>query len=270
MPYTILPQIIKTTHEGITQMKCIAWTALLTASLVWPALAGPAFKDTSNTTNNTAYSAALDRFETILKASPNNLRVGSEYRQMIITTVAYDRAIDFFTQLVSDHPKAPNALLNFGYTFVDKIPIEGAITQVLLANTALTHFSAALELEKTWLGHFTRGNSYLYWPAIFGRTPLAIADLEAAIALAKNQQQKPYHVRPWIGLGDAYWRLKDISKAHQIWQKAAQKFPGNPDLQTRLQKKDEALNIYLEEYFDPNKRVDTDLSILWTSNEGKD
>ena len=51
-------------------------------------------------------------------------------------------------------------------------------------NREVDIFSAALALEESWLGLYTRGNSYIYWPAIFGRTPLAIADLEKAIALA--------------------------------------------------------------------------------------
>jgi len=158
----------------------------------------------------------------------------------------------------------PNAWMNFGYSYVDKIPVEGAITQVLLANTALGYFTTALALEDTWLGHFTRGNSYLYWPAIFGRTALAIADLEQAIAISEKEKNvRPYHVRTYIGLGEAYWRLDDVSTGREIWQGAIQKFPDNPDLKKRLSMDDEALSAFLTEHFEPGKRVNTDLSILW-------
>jgi len=246
-------------------MKCIVWTLLLTAGLV--SASDPNFDAALKAADVADYPTALDKFEAALTADPNNLRFGSDYRQTVIKVGAYVRCIAFFEELVAANPNLPNALMNFGYAHVDKIPIEGAITQVLLANTALTHFSAALEIEKTWLGHFTRGNSYLYWPAIFGRTPLAIADLEQAIALVKDQKQRAHHVRPWIGLGDAHWRLEDMDKARQVWQEALEKFPDNTDFKARLDKEGDVLDAYFEEYFDPSKRVDTDLSILWATEE---
>jgi tetratricopeptide (TPR) repeat protein len=209
------------------------------------------------------YAAALDPFEAALLAEPNNLRFGNTYRQAVIQAEAYERCTAFFQALVEKHPKAPNAQLNLGYAFVDKIPTEGAITQVLLANTALTHFGLALDMEDTWLGRFTRGNSYLYWPAIFGRTPLAVADLQRAIELAKGKKPKSIYVRPWIGLGDAHWRLDEIDKARQVWQNALKRFPGNADLKARLSRHGDELKAYLDEHFDPARRVDTDLSILW-------
>ena len=60
----------------------------------------------------------------------------------------YERCIAFFAQLVEKHPDAANAYLNLAFAHVDKIPAEGAITQVLLANTSLGHFGTALELEE--------------------------------------------------------------------------------------------------------------------------
>ena len=40
-------------------------------------------------------------------------------------------------KLVAENPEASNAWLNYGFAYVDKIPVEGAITQVILANTSL-------------------------------------------------------------------------------------------------------------------------------------
>lgn len=208
-------------------------------------------------------AAALDGFEAKLKEHPDDLRCGNGYRRAVIAAEAYERAVDFFKALVEAHPQASNAFLNLGYALVDKIPTEGAITQVLLANEALGHFSKALELEETWVGLYTRGNSYLFWPPIFGRTPLGMADLERAVAMSKKMEKREHHARAWAAMGDGHWRLDDLEQARATWQQGAKLFPGNPHLEARLDKSDEDLAAFLDGHFDANNRVDTDLEVLW-------
>ncbi|HEV8242305.1 MAG TPA: tetratricopeptide repeat protein [Thermoanaerobaculia bacterium] len=207
--------------------------------------------------------AALDHFEAALRADADNLRYGSDYRKSVIACAAYDRAIAFFGKLTDEHPGAANALLNYGYAYVDKIPAAGAITQVILANSALTLFGKSLDLQESWLGLYTRGNSYLYWPKVFGRTPLGVADLEKAVARGDAEGNRPYHVRAWIALGDGYWKLDQLDKARATWQEGLRRFPGEPRLQARLDKQGEELTALIEGSMDPAKRVDTDLAVLW-------
>jgi tetratricopeptide (TPR) repeat protein len=224
------------------------------------------FQEAVQATQVADYEAALTKFEAALQADPNNLRYGNEYRLTgvkINQVKTYDRCIAFFKQLVADNPKAPNAWMNLGYAYVDKIPAEGAITQVLLANTALGQFSAALDLEESWLGRYTRGNSYLYWPAVFGRTRLGIADLEKAIGLSQQMEKRNYHARAYRGLGEAYWRLNDLEKARQIWREALELFPDDKELPVLLEQDDKALNALLTAHFEPGKRVDTNVSATW-------
>src|SRR5207248_2621912 len=120
----------------------------------------------------------------------------SEYRQAVLkASVAghpkegspadFDKEIKFFEQLVQKHPNSANAYLNFGFSYVDKIPAAGSITQVILANNALTQFTKSIALKETWIALYTRGNSYLYWPRIFGRASLGVADLEKAYGMQK-------------------------------------------------------------------------------------
>ncbi|MGH8070360.1 MAG: tetratricopeptide repeat protein [Candidatus Entotheonellia bacterium] len=228
------------------------------------------FQEAVQAAQGNNYEASLASFEAALKADPNNLRYGNEYRLTVVTinrVKTYDRCIAFFKQLVADDPKASNAWMNLGYAYVDKIPAEGAITQVLLANTALGYFSAALDVEESWLGRYTRGNSYLYWPAIFGRTRSAIADLEKAIELSQQMDKRGYHVRAYIGLGEAYWRLNDLEKARQIWREALQLFPDDKALPVLLEQDDKALNAFLTAHFEPGKRVDTNVSATWEEQE---
>jgi tetratricopeptide (TPR) repeat protein len=256
--------------KGKLEMKWIAAVVLILALGCFGAMAAQEaeslFQEAVQAVQAKDYETALTRFEAALQADPNNLRYGNTYRLTVIKlnqVKTYDRCIAFFKQLVDNHPKAPNAWLNFGYAYVDKIPLEGAITQVLLANKAIGPFSAALALEESWLALYTRGNSYVYWPAIFGRTPLAIADLDKAIALSQQTEKRSYHARAYVALGEAYWRLNNLEKARQIWREALQQFPSNAALQVRLEQEDTALHALLTAHFEPGKRVDTDVSGIW-------
>jgi tetratricopeptide (TPR) repeat protein len=205
----------------------------------------------------------LNKMEAALAAEPNSVKLGSEYRQAVIKANAYDRALKFFEKLVADNPKAGNAYLNYGFAYVDKIPASGSITQVILANTALSHFTKSIELEPSWIGFYTRGNSYLYWPKIFGRAQLGVADLEQAMKLQKSEKLKSYHVRAYVSLGDGYWKMDDLAKAKATWQEGAKHFPDNAGLKARLAKDGDDLKAYIDDVLDPNKRVDTDLHEIW-------
>src|SRR5437763_12808520 len=100
---------------------------------------------------------ALGLLENALTGDPDNLRYASEYRQAILRRAQslhpkegqpldFDRCLNFFEQLVAKNPNAGNAFLNYGFAYVDKMPAAGAITQVMLANTALNKFTKSIEL----------------------------------------------------------------------------------------------------------------------------
>lgn len=209
---------------------------------------------------------ALERLERAAAEAPEELRYGAEYRQVAIALAEYERAIAFFEELASEHPDSAAVRLNWGYAYVDKIPAAGAVTQVILANTALERFTEAIEREESWLALYTRGNSYVYWPPVFGRTELAIADLERAVALSE-EEPKPYHVHAYAALGDAWWRLDDLERAREVWQRGLERFPGTQALEERLALDDApdhgALDRFLEAHYQVGQRVDTTLRELW-------
>lgn len=226
------------------------------------------------------YDTALGYFEQSLKADPDSLRDASEYRMATLQRALslqpivkgqphegkpadFDREIAFFEQLTKDHPKSSNAFLNYGFAYVDKIPAAGTISQVVLANTSLGYFTKSLELKQTWIGLYTRGNSYLYWPKIFGHAQDALADLEKAYAIQKNEPKKSYHLRVFVSLGDAYWKNDAPEKAKAIWNEGLKQFPDNPGLKNRLSKDGDDLEDYITSVLDPGKRVNTDLRELW-------
>ncbi len=206
----------------------------------------------------------LAKFEQALTANPDDLRAGNDYRMAVIKAGQYDRGLDFFKQLVTQHPAAANARLNYGFQYVDKIPAAGSITQVILANNALTEFSKSLELKPTWIGYYTRGNSYLFWPKIFMRTKLGIADLEAALKIQKAEPKRKYHARTYVALGDGYFKYGEYEKATAIWKEGLAQFPDNASLKQRISLKQDEVQAVLDGVYDPNKRVDTNLQDLWT------
>jgi len=228
------------------------------------AFAATAYEDAMKAVAAGNNAAALPLFETALAADPDDLKSANEYRKAVIRTKEYDRAIAFFGKLTAQRPQAAYAWLSFGYAYVDKIPDAGSITQVILANSALTNFSKSIELKKTWIALFTRGNSYLYWPKVFGRAPLGLADLEQAVALSRKEpKQRSVYVRAWIALGDAYWKTEQPEKAKSTWRQALELFPGNPELKARLERDGDELEKYIYDQLDPNRRVDTNLAPLW-------
>jgi tetratricopeptide (TPR) repeat protein len=220
------------------------------------------------------YATAIDLFQKALDADPDSLRNASEYRQAVLhSSVAahpkegavadFDKEIAFFEQLVKNHSTSANAYLNYGFAYVDKIPAAGSITQVIMANTALTQFTKSIELKPTWIALYTRGNSYLYWPKIFQRANLGVADLEKAYAMQKADTKKSFHVRVYVSLGDGYWKTENLDKAKTIWKEGLAAFPDSQPLKDRLSKQGEDLDKYINDVLDPNKRVDTDLKELW-------
>jgi tetratricopeptide (TPR) repeat protein len=214
------------------------------------------------------YANALSNFEAALATDPDNLRYANEYRQTVIRSKEYDRSLKFFDKLVTDHPNSANAWLNAGFALIDKMPVSGAVTQAILANTALTRFTNSIKLQPTIVALYTRGADYLYWPRVFNRTPLGIADLEEALKKQKAAEKQNYFFKTWVALGDGYWKLDRIEKAVAIWKEGLKEFPGNADLQARLNKGGDELKAYMDDYYDFNKRVDTDVRFLWEGQKG--
>lgn len=215
------------------------------------------------------WKVAVDTLEAATAAAPDNIMIGADYRQAVIGAAAaekgldpYNRCLAFFQKLVADHPRSANAYLNLGFAHVDKVPAEGAITQVLLANSALGYFGKALELEESWLGYYSRGHAYLFWPPIFGRVAAGIADLEKAVEISRKKgDRQPYYSRAWAALGDGYWRQDNLDRARAIWKDGLAAFPDDSELKARLSRTDRAeLDAFLNVHYDTTVRVATNLN----------
>lgn len=212
------------------------------------------------------YPAALQHLEQAVSDDPDNLRYGNDYRRAIIRSKGFDRGVQFLEKQVREHPNSANLHLNCGFSYVDKIPAAGSITQVILANNALNEFSKAVEQQPSWITYYTRGASYLFWPKVFDKASLGVADLEKAMEIQKGEPRHSYHVKTFIALGDGYWKIDQPAKARKVWRDGLKEFPRNAELKTRLSQQGEELAATIEAGFDPAKRVDTDLSELWSDS----
>lgn len=220
------------------------------------------------------WEKALDQLEAALTADPDNVRYGSEYRRAAILRAQtlhgkegkpedFDRPIKFFGQLVARNPTAANAYLNYGLAYVDKVPVVDALTRVGVANNALAQLTKSLELRPSWVGYYTRGSNYLFWPRFFNRAKLGVADLETAVKMQKAGPKKPYYAHAWTALGDGYWKMDDLEKARAAWTEGLEEYPDTPALQQRLALQGNDLKAFLQTVLDPKKRVDTNLKNLW-------
>jgi tetratricopeptide (TPR) repeat protein len=254
-------------------MKRLCWLAvgILVVGTCVSSLAATAaessFSEAMSALQSNDLPRALHCLEVAIADDPENVRYASEYRQAIIRTKDFDRSIGYFGKLVADHPNSANLHLNYGFAYVDKIPTAGSITQVILANTALEEFSKAVEIRPSWIALYTRGASYLFWPRVFNKASLGVADLEKALAMQRHGLSKPYYVRTYIALGDGYCKMEQMDKAREIWQEGLRQFPDNSQLKDRLSLHGDQLTILIANNFDPNKRVNTDLREIWSDTQ---
>jgi hypothetical protein len=138
-----------------------------------------------------------------------------------------------------------------------------ALTRVGVANSALAQLSKSLELRPSYVGYYSRGFNYLFWPRFFDRAKLGVADLETAVKMQKAGPKKPYYVHAWVALGDGYWKMDQLEKARSTWSEGLKEFPDTPALEERISKQGGDLKALIQSELDFKKRVDTDLKNLW-------
>ena len=181
------------------------------------------------------------------------------YRQLIVSHEEYDRAISFFKTLAKAHRDVANVQLDLAFAYIDKIPTSGRIRQAFLGKDAIDAFGDAIAIEPTWLAYYTRGFIDLFYDGMLNRARPAIADFEQALALQRHGPRRAYHVRTFMSLGDAYWKLKDLPHAREAWSDGLKEFPGDLALTARLAAEGRALYTVIESGLDASRRQDTSL-----------
>jgi tetratricopeptide (TPR) repeat protein len=205
----------------------------------------------------------LNELEARLQQEPGSLRLGSEFRQLVIATSRYDRSIRLFERLTKDPRGGANRFLNLALACVDKVPVSGSIRQALLGRDAIDAATRAIAMDPTPVAYFIRGLVNLYYDrAIFHRTDKGVADLEEARRLAAFHPELPSS-RVFAALGDGYWRLRRPEKAREVWREGLGRFPNTESLSLRLNARDDQLAAIVGHALDPDVRVDTTLRELF-------
>ncbi len=209
-------------------------------------------------------AARLASFEMRLAADPENLRIAADYRQAIIAADDYDRAIGFFERLDKLPSAGPNAALNLGLAYIDKIPAVSAFRRISLGNDATAALTRSIGRRPSDVAYFIRGLVNLHFEkGFFHRTPEGVADLEKALHLAGDHLDRKYVARIYAALGDGYWRLKQRERARMTWQDGAARFPGDERLRLRLTAPDATITKTIAHELDAGVRVDTSLRELF-------
>ena len=211
-----------------------------------------------------AAAASLSALEARVASSPEDLKIAAEYRQAIIASGEYDRAISLFEELDKRPGAGPHAALNLGLAYIDKIPAVNAFRRISLGNNATTALTRSIQREPSAIAYLIRGIVNLHFEkGFFHRTPAGVADLEHALRLASDHLDRKYVARIYVALGDGYWRLKNHEKARETWQTGADRFPLDERLRLRTTSSDGAVTDMIAHDLDAAVRVDTSLRELF-------
>lgn len=209
-------------------------------------------------------AASLPALEAQVSSAPENLKIAAEYRQAIIASGEYDRAISLFERLDKQPGAGPHAALNLGLAYIDWIPAAGAFHRISLGNNATAALTRSIQREPSDIAYLIRGLVNLHFEkGFFHRTPAGVADLEQAMRLASDHLDRKYVARIYVALGDGYWRLKNHEKARETWQTGAGRFPDDERLRLRTTSPDGAVTATIAHDLDPSVRVDTSLRELF-------
>jgi tetratricopeptide (TPR) repeat protein len=203
----------------------------------------------------------LQTFERAISAEPENLKLGADYRTLTIEAGLFDRAIDFFRALARRPASGPNVKINLALAYADKVPPAGDIRRLYLGRDAMNALTQSIAGRPSVLAYYFRGRINLYYNRlIFHRTDKGVADLTQALSMVTNETPPALVASVYTALGDGYFRLENLSRAHDTWSEGLTMFPDDEALRTRLQKDGPALLEVVTAALSAGRRSDTSLS----------
>ena len=116
--------------------------------------------------------------------------------------------------------------------------------------------------QPSLLAYYLRGVINLFYNRfIFNRVTRGIADLERALALITPDTPPALVRRTYTSLGDGHSKQGNSARAREVWALGLQKFPGDADLEKRLEPGADVADIVTTALY-AGRRVDTTLRDL--------
>jgi tetratricopeptide (TPR) repeat protein len=176
-------------------------------------------------------SQRIAALEKSIAADPENLKLAADYRQLVIAGGQFDRSIDLLERLAKQKGSGPNVRISLALAYVDKVPTSGDIRRLYLGRDAINALTRSIEQRPSVLAYGIRGLINLFYNSfIFHRTDRGLADLKQALALVTAETPPALVARIYVALGDGYFRLNDLAKAHESWSAGLAKHPENAAL----------------------------------------
>ena len=211
----------------------------------------------------------LTEIETALRQSFGAYKLASHYRSRCAAYDQHDRAVKFFQGILATTPGHQRARLELACAFVDKIPTCGGMAAIVskgtLARKSLDQLDAYLATDpNSWIGHYTRGMNHLHWPRALQHSGDAAKDFARCVDMQERAgSPKLFHLRSYLGFGDAYVKNRQLEKGRQAWRQGLKAFPNSSDLKERLAIKDDKQLIkFVETQRSLDHPIDSDLSFL--------
>jgi tetratricopeptide (TPR) repeat protein len=151
------------------------------------------------------------------------------------------QAIAEMQQRAQADPNNPEIPTTIGEAQINELRAmrDSGVTDVnqfgILAMQADENFNAALKLDPSnWEAQFVKNASLYYWPADPTRDGQVIQNLSSLIDQQDGMPSQPEFAGTYLMLGNEYQKMGQTAQAQATWQLGLQKFPGNTELQQKI------------------------------------
>ena len=213
----------------------------------------------------------LSEIEQRLRERPTAFAPASAYRSHAAKYDQHDRAIKFLKSLVTERPDDERARVELACAYVDKIPTCGGLAAIVskgtLARKSLDQLDKVIARHPDlWVAIYCRGMNHLHWPRALLHSDNAVVDFKRCLELqseSKSGDRPAYHIRAYIGLGDAHTKAKQYEMARQAWRDGLTLFPNSKELAARLAITDHRKMLrYVESKRNLEQPIDATLGFL--------
>lgn len=213
----------------------------------------------------------LASLEREIERRTDDIALASRYRARCTLLQQRARSIEFLEDLTGRQPGTRNLHFQLALAYIDAIPTCGGVAAVVskgtLARKSLDQLDLLVSADaRWWPALYARGMNHLHWPRALRHSQSAAEDFKRCIELCSGPEAQPrrnYHVRAYVGQGDALAKDGDVAAARAAWRRGLELFPGTRELSERLELSDEStLRDFIERERNLEQAVDTDFSFL--------